>query len=217
MTAVALRTLIERGDVAGVQQALHVEPALANLPIRWFMNQHNESDPLHYLADCVGNARLADALAAELAEVLLSHGAAIDGSAGRETPLIGAASQGAESLAQVLIEAGAALERVSVFGARALHWAAWLGLRDTVGRLVKRGAQVDPRCAAFGATPLFWAVHGCGPNGPRHAGDRVGAARILIEAGAEARTTNKEGRSALELARSFGAASLAELLARHIA
>lgn len=217
MTGVDLRTLIEQGDAAGVRRALRAEPALANRPIHWFMNQDNVSDPLHYLADCVGHAWLADARAAELAEALVAHGAAIDGGGGRETPLIGAASQGAENLARVLIEAGAALERVSVFGARALHWAAWLGLRDTVGRLVERGAQIDPRCAAFGATPLFWAVHGCGPSGPRHAGDRVGVARILIEAGADARTANKEGKTALELARSFGAAPLVELLAGHIA
>ena len=53
--------------------------------------------------------------------------------------------------------------------------------------------------AEFGATPLFWAVHGYGPNGPEKR-DQVGAARVLLAAGANARTSNKEVAPRLELA-----------------
>jgi ankyrin repeat protein len=216
MSEVDFRTHVEQGDVAAVRQALRGEPALANRSIAWFLNQHNESDPLHYVADCVGHAWLADERAAELAAVLLEHGAAIDGSPGRETPLIGAASQGAERVAAVLIDAGAALEPAALFGARALHWAAWLGLRATARRLVERGAALEPRCTQFGATPLFWAVHGMGPRGPSQRGDSAGVVRLLVEAGADPATANNHGQTALELARSFGAHEIAELLARGI-
>jgi ankyrin repeat protein len=101
----------------------------------------------------------------------------------------------------VLIEHGAELEAISIFGARALHWGAWMGMPSTIERLIAHRAAIDPRCSEFGATPLFWAVHGCGPNGPKEKKDQVGAARILIKAGASVKTANKHGLSALELSR----------------
>ena len=94
-------------------------------------------------------------------------------------------------MSKVLIERGAALERTSIFGARALHWAAWLGTATTVELLVAHHADLEARCSKFGATPLFWAVHGYGPNGPRLKKDQVAAAKILIQAGAPVDTTNQ--------------------------
>jgi uncharacterized protein len=213
------RLLIENGDVAGVRRALDAEPALSNRAIHWVLNQPNESDPLHYVSDCVFNGWLTNGTEGEIALALLAHGAAVDGSAPKETPLIGAVSLGAEKVARVLLEHGADVEPTSVYGARALHWAAWMGLPSSVELLVARGADIEARCSQFGATPLFWAVHGYGPNGPAQKRGQVEAARILLTAGARADTANKEGLSAVELSRRCAKPDLYELLqaagARH--
>jgi len=212
-----MRLLIEKGDLEGLGQALQSRPALANVPIHWVHNQANTSDPLHFVSDCVGLGWLAGEKAGSIARLLLAHGAAIDGSAGRETPLIAAASLGAGEVARVLMEAGAALERTSVFGARALHWAAWTGDAATAGRLVTHGASLEARCSEFGATPLFWAIHGFGPAGPKPPTGQVEAARLLIRAGARIDTANKHGLAALELAAQCEGREMLELLRQHAA
>src|SRR5437588_12079166 len=91
-------------------------------------------------------------------EVLLAYGAAIDGTDNRESPLIASVSLGAERVSKVLVEAGAALESTSIFGARALHWAAWIGAPSTVELLVAHNANIEARCSEFGATPPLWPV-----------------------------------------------------------
>ncbi len=195
------RKLIEAGDVDGLRAALGREPARANQTIRWYLNRGNESDPLHFVCDCVGNGWLANGREGEIAAMLIEHGAAIDGSAGRGSPLIAAASLGAERVAAVLIEAGADAERTGLFGARALHWAAWAGEAGIVAQLLARKVDIEPRCSEFGATPLFWAVHGYGPHGPATKKAQVEAARLLIETGAAVETANKLGQTARLLAR----------------
>lgn len=211
------RQAIERGDADTIRGALEAEPALANRTIRWFLNQDNESDPLHYVSDSFGIGGLTNGREGEIAEALLASGAAIDGTAGRESPLIAAASLGAEKVARVLVEAGAALERTSIFGARALHWAAWIGTPSTVERLLAHGAAIEVKCSEFAATPLFWAVHGDGPDGPRPKRDQVAAARLLLEAGARVDTVNKAGVSALELAQRCARRDMADLLRGFVA
>jgi ankyrin repeat protein len=201
--------------VAGVRRALTRDSTLANRTIRWHLNQDNESDPLHYVSDCVCQGWLTNGTEGELAELLLAHGAAIEGSEGRESPLIGAASLGAEKVATVLMAAGADIEATAVYRASALHWAAWVGVSRTVEQLVARGAKLEEKDSEFGATPLFWAVHGYGPNGPEKK-DQVGAARILLAAGANARTSNKEGCSALEMAESCAKRDMYELLQQYV-
>jgi ankyrin repeat protein len=206
------RDCISRGDVDGVRRALEAEPELANRTIRWHLNQDNQSDPLHYVSDCVGQGWLTNGTEGEIAALLLEHGAALEGSEGRESPLIAAASLGAERVAVLLIDAGAELERRSIFGSRALHWAAWIGLPATVERLAGSGADIEARCTEFGATPLFWAVHGYGPKGHREKGGQVEAARTLIAAGAEIETLNKQGLSAIDLAGQCSGRDMYELL-----
>src|SRR5262245_37444031 len=148
------RLLIEQGNVERVRGALKSDPGLANRTIRWYLNQQNESDPLHYVSDCVGHGWLTNGTDGEIAELLLAHGAAINGADGRESPLIASASLGAENVSKVLIEAGADLERTSIFGSRALHWAAWMGAPATVELLIARGAEMEAKDSEFGATPL---------------------------------------------------------------
>jgi len=210
-----LRLLIERGDVEGVRAALESNPGLANETIRWHLNQDNDSDPLHYVSDCVAQGWLSNGAEGDIAKLLLEHGAAIEGSSDRESPLLASASLGAEAVSRVLVEAGADLEATALFGARALHWAAWLGSAATVDLLIAGGAAIGERCSEFGATPLFWAVHGFGPDGPRPKKDQLGCARMLLAAGASPRTANRQGLSALELARRCEQPDMHALLSEH--
>lgn len=215
MTDERFRRSLERGDVDGLRDALQADPGLANRTVRWHLNQDNESDPLHFVSDCVANGWLTNGREGEIATLLIAHGASIDGTSGRESPLIGSTSLGAERVARVLIDAGADLEATSIHGSRALHWAAWLGSPEIVEMLIARGAQIEAKDADFRATPLFWAVHGFSPHGPEKKADQVEAARKLLEAGASARTTNIDRLSALELARTCASNDMYDLLKRY--
>ena len=206
------RTAIESGDLDTVRRALVADPGLAQRTIVWDLNQRNESDPLHFVSDCVSNGWLKNGMEVPIAQLLIEYGAPINGSPGRESPLIGAVSLGADGVARLLVEAGAELESSSIFGSRAIHWAAWVGSASTMELLIGHGAQIEPRCQEFAATPLFWAVHGWGPDGPREKRDQVAAARLLIEAGATVQTENRQGVTALELARSNPRQEMYELL-----
>ena len=204
--------MIEVGDAQGIRGALSADRELANRTIRWYLNQPNESDPLHYVCDCVCHGALSNGKEGEIAKLLLAHGALVNGTPGRESPLIAAASLGAERVARVLVESGADLESTALFGARALHWAAWTGASSTAQLLIERGARFEVKCSEFGATPLFWAVHGYGPHGSAEKLDQVGAARALIKAGAKIATSNKHGESALVAAQRCAKPDMYELL-----
>ncbi len=104
------RLMIEAGNLQWLQAAPASDPDLANKSISWFLNQKNESDPLHYISDCVFNDILDDARAAEIAALLIENGALIEGKEGRESPLIAATSLGTERVAKLLIDSGASLE-----------------------------------------------------------------------------------------------------------
>ena len=175
------RLMIEAGDLQGLSAVLIADHDLANQSVSWHLNQNNQSDPLHYVCDCVFNGWLDEARGSEVAALLIENGALLDGSIGKESPLIAATSLGVETVAKLLVDAGAKLEPTSVFGARALHWAASVGLPSTVDLLLKQGAELEVKCTEFGATPLYWAVFGFGPNGPNKKRDPLGAARRVCE------------------------------------
>lgn len=215
MDADQFRLLIESGHVQELRRALASDSHLANKTITWFLNQENKTDPLHYVCDCVFNGWLSEELAAEIAALLLAHGALVNGSGNRESPLVGAISLGVESIVALLIEAGANIEATSVFGARSLHWAASIGLPKTTAKLIERGAEIEATCTAFGATPLYWAAHAMGPHGPSRKKDPVAAAKLLLEAGADVHAKNKEGMSVLECSRSAESRELTALLLSH--
>lgn len=214
MQAVQFGALIKTGDVAALMRTLDNHPSLARQPIPWQLNQSNLSDPLHYVCDCVFNNWLPADLAAPVAELLLQYGASINGTDGRESPLIGATSLGVEAVAGLLIEAGAELESSAVFGARAMHWAAAMGLSDTLQQLLDHGAELEARCSEFGSTPLYWAVVGAGPDGPNGKRQPLAAVQLLLQAGANPDTANRQGVSALQCAQSGGAEAIVDLL-RH--
>lgn len=130
--------------------------------------------------------------------------------------LTGATSLAAEKVSAVLIAAGADLESTTIYQSRPIHWAAWIGSATTVQQLIARGAQIEVKDSEFGAMPLFWAVHGYGPDGPEPKKDQVEAARLLLAAGATARTFNKQGRSALERAKTCKSQDMYGLLKQHV-
>lgn len=209
------RQLIEAGNVRELSSAITSQPEIVNQSITWFLNQENESDPLHYVCDCVFNDRLDDTRAAEIAALFLEYGAAIEGTEGRESPLIGATSLGAEKVAKLLVESGANLEATAIFGARPLHWAASMGLSSTVELLIQRKAELEAKCTEFGATPLYWAVVGFGPHGPAKKRDPLSSAKVLLDAGAQVATKNSQGESALECSRQAESTKMHELLLQY--
>jgi ankyrin repeat protein len=71
------------------------------------LNQTNVTDPLHYVSDCCFHGYLTNGQEARIAQLLLDHGANLDGNDGRESPLIGATSLGVPAVAEVLISTGA--------------------------------------------------------------------------------------------------------------
>ena len=207
-----LRKCIEHGDIVGLIRALESNPDSPNIPIHWHLNQNNVSDPLHYVSDCVSNGWLNTGLEGEIADRLLKYGAALEGREGRETPLLGSTSLGVPKVSEILIQSGANLKATSMFNATALHWAAWMGNADTVDLLITKGAQIEAKDSEFGVTPLYWAVHGFGPSGPRIKKDQVKAAKTLLLAGASLNVSNHSGISLIELALSFSQQDMHELL-----
>lgn len=59
-------------------------------------------------------------------------------------------------------------------------------------------------------------MHGYGPDGPEPKKDQVEAARFLLAAGATACTFNKQGCSALNLAKTCKSQDMYELLKQHV-
>jgi ankyrin repeat protein len=66
-------------------------------------------------------------------------------------------------------------------GVTALHRAAMGGHADAVRVLLAHGASVEALDGMFAAPPLVWAAEGW--HNPRHPGDHVAVARLLIAAG----------------------------------
>ncbi len=203
--------IIAEGDLEGLETALASNPEVANNIIEWGPEGKNQSDPLHFVSDCVFEGVLQDDVGTKVAEMLLSAGATVDGSRD-ETPLIGAASLGATGIAHALINAGADVQRTAVFGATALHWAAYMGMPTVVESLINQGGHLEQKCTEFASTPLFWAVQGYSRYGPERKTQQVEAAGVLIKAGADLGTTNIEGASALERSRESDTDAMTRLL-----
>lgn len=178
-----IRTIIEAGDVAALQQVLATEPAWANTPIRWGKNDEIVTQPLHFVCDKVFDSTLRDETAARLAQALIATGADIDHQNG--DPLNAAASLGATEVGLLLLDAGARPDLRGLFGETALHWAATTGNSVLVQRLLEKGAPVDVKDEKWKSTPLGWALHGWGERRP--AGDHGHHREVvayLVRAGA---------------------------------
>jgi len=180
-----VKTAIQNGDVAALRGCLVLDRSRANALIHWGNNNRVRTHPLHFVSDMLFNGVLQKGKELPLIEALLDAGACVDfrKDGKRETPLIGAASLGAEDVGLRLLDAGAAPELRGEWGETALHWAALLGENRLAARLIS-GTDVNLRDAKYNSTPLGWAVHGwCNPPAGNH-GHQCHVAELLVAGGA---------------------------------
>ena len=177
-----VKTALNSGDAATLQRLLSEDSSRANELIRW---GKCVTHPLHYISDMLFAGTLQKGKELPLVEALIQAGADLnfnkDGKS--ETPLIGAASLGAEDVGIFLLDAGARPEPRGLFGETALHWAAMLGEDRLVAKLIP-GSEVDLKDKKYSSPPLGWAIHGwCNPPAGNH-GRQVEVVTQLVLAGA---------------------------------
>jgi hypothetical protein len=176
-----VKPAIDGGDVAALRRLLSDDSSRANELIRW---GRCLTHPLHYISDMVFAGTLQKGKELPLIEALIEAGSDLDFNKGgkSETPLIGAASLGAEDVGLRLLDAGARPEIRGLFGETALHWAAMLG-EDRLARLIP-GSDLNLRDEKYNSSPLGWAIHGwSNPPAGSHGRHRDVIAR-LVAAGA---------------------------------
>jgi ankyrin repeat protein len=100
-----------------------------------------------------------------------------------DSPLIGAASLGAEEVGLKLLDAGAEPDRRGLFGETALHWAALLGEDRLVGRLIG-GTDLNLKDEKYNSAPLGWAIHGWNDPPAGNQGKHSEVIALLVSAGA---------------------------------
>ena len=159
-----IKAIIESGDAAALQQLLAADPDQANRTIRWGTHGENTCSPLHYICDKVFDRTLSDDAAVRLARVVIEAGGDINDRDG--DPLNAAASLGATGVGLLLLDAGARTNGRGLFGATALHWAAFIGDAVLVRRLLEKGAPTNIKDNKHESTPLGWAEHGRGKPTP---------------------------------------------------
>lgn len=178
-----VKAAIDNGDLTALRRLLSEDSSRANELIRWGKCL---THPLHYVSDMLFGGTLQRGKELPLVEALIQAGADInsnkDGKS--ETPLIGAASLGAEDVGLCLLEAGARPELRGLFGETALHWAAMLGEDRLIARLIP-GSDLDLKDEKYNSSPLGWAIHGCcNPPAGNHGRQREVVA-LLLTAGAK--------------------------------
>jgi len=177
-----VKGVIDTGDSAALRRLLAEDSSLANEPIRWGKCL---THPLHYISDMLFSGTLQKGTEVPLVEVLIQAGADLnfnkDGKS--ETPLIGAASLGAEDVGLRLLEAGARPELRGLFGETALHWAAMLGEQRLAARLIP-GSDVNLKDEKYSSPPLGWAIHGWSDPPAGNHGQQREVIALLLAAGA---------------------------------
>ena len=184
-----LKTAIRNGDAAALRQLLEEDSSRANELIRWGERKPCFTHPLHFISDMLFEGTLPKGKEIPLVDALLDAGADVDFQTSREdgrkgdTPLIGAASLGAEDVGIKLLEAGAKPELRGLFSETALHWAALLGEDRLVAKLIQ-GSDVNLKDEKYKSPPLGWAIHGwCDPPTGNYGRQREAVA-LLVAAGA---------------------------------
>jgi hypothetical protein len=196
-----IKKLIESLDYEGLRRLLAGDPALANKGIPFDEKNPTLAHPLHRICDGVFSGVYSDAQAMEIASIFLAHGSHIDGFGlveKKDTPLITAASLHAEKTGILYADRGANIHHAGTHGGTALHWAAWTGRENLVGRLISAGADVHKKCIDFRSTPLLWAIHGYKFQNGQNRHHQIDCVRLLLEGGAEKNTFNNEGKRVTE-------------------
>lgn len=185
-------TAIRTGDVAALRHLLNGDPSRANELIRWGQNDSILTHPLHYVSDMLFEKTLRTGKEVPLIDALIEAGADLDfqKNGKGDTPLIGAASLGAEQIGLRLLEAGASPHPRGLFGETALHWAAMFGEDQLVAALIAKGADLNLpylnlKDEKYNSSPLGWAIHGRdNPGNPADHGKHREVIQLLTNAGA---------------------------------
>lgn len=181
-----VKTAIDSGDAQALRGLLRDDRARADEIIQW---GRCLTHPLHYVSDMLFKGVLQKGKELPLIDALIEAGADLnfqsarnDGKKG-DTPLIGAASLGAEDVGIRLVDAGAKPELRGLFGETALHWAAMLGEDRLAARLIA-SSNLNLKDEEYKSSPLGWAVHGwCNPPAGNHGRQRE-VVTLLVAAGA---------------------------------
>lgn len=184
--------LIVKNDLEGIRTVLAANPQLANEGLALNINgkiNPAKAHPLHRICDAVFANKITDSRAVEIARIFLEHGADIDGFMARgdnNTPLIAAASLHAGQLGLFYIEKGANIFYAPLSdGGTALHWAAFCGKDELVGKLIEKGANVNQLDTNYNSTPIGWAIHVLESGETRNLHNQLACAKLLLKAGAE--------------------------------
>jgi uncharacterized protein len=177
-----VKTAIQNGDADARQQLLREDSSRASALIHWGKCL---THPLHYVSDMLFEDTLQKGKELPLIDALIQAGADLDfhRNGKPETPLIGAASLGAEEVGLRLLDAGARPELRGLFGETALHWAALFGEDRLTGKLIE-GSDLNLKDEKYKSPPLGWAIHGwCDPPAGNRGRQRE-AVVLLVSAGA---------------------------------
>jgi hypothetical protein len=166
-------------------QFLAEDPSRANELIEWGNNKKCFTHPLHYISDMLFDGTLQRGKELPLVNALIEAGADLnfDRDGKSETPLVGAASLGAEDVGLRLLDAGAKPEIRGLFGETALHWAALIGEDRLAAKLIAR-SDVNLKDEKYNSPPLGWVVHGWSDPPVGNHGRQREVAALLVSAGA---------------------------------
>ena len=177
-----VKAAIDTGDSTALRRLLSEDSSRANELIRWGKCL---THPLHYISDMLFRGTLQKGKELPLLEALIQAGADLNFNkdSKSETPLIGAASLGAEEVGLRLLDAGARTELRGLFGETALHWAALLGEDRLVARLIP-GSDLNLKDEKYRSPPLGWAIHGLSDPPAGNHGQQREVVALLLAVGA---------------------------------
>src|ERR1700693_899641 len=149
-----IKTALQTGDADALRRLLSEDSSRANTLIRWGTNDCVQTHPLHYVSDLLFESKLQKGCELPLIDALIAAGADLDfqRNGKGDTPLIGAASLGAEDVGLRLLDAGANPGLRGLFGETALHWAALLGEDRLAERLIP-GADLNLKDEKYQSPP----------------------------------------------------------------
>jgi hypothetical protein len=187
-----VKTAIRDGNADALRRLLREEPSRANELIRWGDVHVCLTHPLHYVSDVLFQGQLSHGAEIPLVDALIEAGADLNFQREHEngkksdTPLIGAASLGAEDAGIRLLDSGARPELRGLFGETALHWAAMLGEDRLAARLIEvlETELLNVKDEKYKSPPLGWAVHGWSNPPAGNRGRQGEVVMLLVAAGA---------------------------------